>query len=137
MAQERTIDTEDDLYGLVLGTVLAQHRERARLAQKEVALRVGASPAIVSRWEQGLAIPRQHHIRKYADAVGSTQSRMVEDAERAMQRASHVYALVRAPSATSAKTPWWSEAVAAFGMIGLVGVVLVATGEVVQGGSGN
>lgn len=133
MTEARTIGSEDDLYGLVLGTILAQRRERALLTQRDISVRVGVSTSIVSRWEQGLAIPRQHHFRGYADAVGSSQSKIIKDVELVMTRASHIFSVVRSPPPTNAKTPWWSEAVAAFGQIGLLGFVLIAAGETLSG----
>ena len=122
--------TRDDVYAIALGAVMSYCRSRSGMTQKRLAQLMEVSPAIVSRWEQGGASPRQHHLRRYAERVGLSASDLIDTADAAMDRASRLLTLLRPkPEGRVEPAPWWTDAIAEFGEIGLRGLILVAIGE--------
>jgi transcriptional regulator with XRE-family HTH domain len=65
----------------VAGTALALKLRRLRnlRTQREVALILGISPALVSTWETSMAIPPNTRLHQYAEAFGEPGDGLLEE----------------------------------------------------------
>ena len=65
----------------VLGRVIAERRRGAGLSQEALAFRCKLHPTYISQLERGLKSPTVRVLRAIAEAVGTTGSALLQDAE--------------------------------------------------------
>lgn len=65
----------------VLGRVIAERRKSAGLTQEALAFRCKLHPTYISQLERGLKSPTIRVLRSIAEAVGSTASVLLDEAE--------------------------------------------------------
>lgn len=65
----------------VLGRVIAERRKSAGLTQEALAFRCKLHPTYISQLERGLKSPTIRVLRAIAEAVGTTASALLRDAE--------------------------------------------------------
>jgi transcriptional regulator with XRE-family HTH domain len=65
----------------VLGRVIAERRKGAGLSQEALAFRCKLHPTYISQLERGLKSPTVRVLRGIAEAVGTTGSALLQDAE--------------------------------------------------------
>ncbi len=74
-----------DRYAFVVGVILREFRDRAKISQGDLAARVGATQPTLSRWERGETCPTLSEARRVAEALGVPLARIVSIAEVALQ----------------------------------------------------
>lgn len=117
--------TESEVYGIVLGRVIAQLRERRGLTQGAIAARVGIAQSTLSRIEKGHLVPDAALVRSLAAALGTTAARLTAMVERAMERTEAATQGATGQTAGPG-TEWWEAALVIAGMAGLVALVAFA-----------
>lgn len=70
-------------FAAILGRVLAHHRERAGLDQKEIAKRMNIGQSAWSRIERGDTVINVEQLRNVATALGARSSDLIREAEEA------------------------------------------------------
>lgn len=65
----------------VLGRVIAERRRGAGLSQEALAFRCKLHPTYISQLERGLKSPTVRVLRLISEAVGTTASTLLQDAE--------------------------------------------------------
>ncbi|HYO58076.1 helix-turn-helix transcriptional regulator [Archangium sp.] len=123
---------ESQVFGLVLGKVIATLRERRQLTQIQLAQAVGISQPVLSRIESGKMQPDAFQLREIAHALGVELHELhaqVQEAMEATKRAAE--ATRKKPNANST----WDELMAVAGVVGLMGLVIFAVAVVLEGGS--
>ena len=73
-----------DTFEKVLGRVLAERRRTAGMSQEAVAFRCKLHPTYISQLERGLKSPTIRVLRLIAEALGSTASALLAEAEAEM-----------------------------------------------------
>ena len=119
---------EKEVFGMVLGKVVARLREQRGLSQASLAALVGISQPVMSRIEAGKAQPDAYLFQRLAHALGTTVPALSAHIEEAMARTKRAAeAATQRPAETSAQA--WSQAVAVagiFGFLGLIGFAVAA-----------
>jgi transcriptional regulator with XRE-family HTH domain len=70
-----------DSFESVLGRVIAERRRGAGLSQEALAFRCKLHPTYISQLERGLKSPTVRVLRAIAEAVGTTGSALLREAE--------------------------------------------------------
>jgi transcriptional regulator with XRE-family HTH domain len=76
-----------DSFEAVLGRVIAERRRGAGLSQEALAFRCKLHPTYISQLERGLKSPTVRVLRAIAEAVGTTASALLREAEALQQSA--------------------------------------------------
>jgi transcriptional regulator with XRE-family HTH domain len=63
-----------------IGTLIRNHRKRARLSQAALAAAIGVNKSAVAQWEIGITLPKQENMAALKLELGITQSLAVGDA---------------------------------------------------------
>ena len=119
---------EAQVFGLVLGTVVARLRQQRSWTQSQLATSVGLSQPVISRIEAGKVQPDAFVYGKLAAAFGLS----VEALDRQVHEA--MAATKRAAEAVSDGDKSWDEVLGLVGMLGLVGLVIFAVAALVDEG---
>lgn len=69
-------------FAAVLGRVIAERRKSAGLTQEALAFRCKLHPTYISQLERGLKSPTIRVLRLIAEAVGTTASVLLDEAEQ-------------------------------------------------------
>lgn len=109
-------------YAAVLGRVLAHHRERAGMEQRDLASKLGLGQSAWSRIERGETVINVEQLRLVADALGLTASQLMQEAEEA----SEALAARDVQIQTSKTVKKGNDAIALIGLAALTALVVGA-----------
>lgn len=115
------------MFGLVLGTVVERLRRQRAMTQIALALKVGASQAVISRIESGKMQPDAFLYGKLATALGMTVQGLDQQVKEA------VTATKRAAKAVSEKGTSSDDVLAAVGALALGGLIAFAVAALLDG----
>jgi ribosome-binding protein aMBF1 (putative translation factor) len=118
---------EAQVFALVLGNVVERLRRQRAMTQTALALKVGASQAVISRIESGKMQPDALMYGKLATAFGMTVQCLDERVKEA------VTATKRAARAVSERGTSADEVLAAVGALALGGLIAFAVAALVDG----
>jgi transcriptional regulator with XRE-family HTH domain len=121
---------EAQVFALVLGTVIAQLRQKQSMTQGGLASALGVSQPVISRIEAGRMQPDAFLYGKIAEAFGMTVEALNKDVKEAMAAAK------RAAEAVSDGEKSWDDLLAVVGMIGLIGLIVFAVAALLDGAGG-
>ncbi|NTX54613.1 helix-turn-helix domain-containing protein [Myxococcus sp. CA039A] len=113
---------EKQVFGMVLGQVIARLRDQRGFTQGQLAVHLGISQPVMSRIEAGKVQPDAYLFGQLAAALGTTVPALTAHVQEAMTRTARA---AEAATATTAQTPAhaWNHAVAVAGVIGLIGII--------------
>ncbi|MEM9190139.1 MAG: helix-turn-helix transcriptional regulator [Myxococcota bacterium] len=114
---------EGEVYGLVLGRVIASLRERAGQSQAALAKAVGLTQPTLSRIERGQAPADGFTLRKIARAFGLNAAQLHELVDEALRRTEQA---AEGAVGGGSEVSWWRHALAVAGVAGLGGLVAFA-----------
>ena len=113
-------------YGLVVGAVLAQLRERHQIRQADMAERLGVAQSSMSRIESGQAIPDAVMLRRAAATFRLPHGRLMDLADEAMSRTQQAARhLLKIPAKS-----WWPATEARLDGQGIRALVTLAVSAV-------
>lgn len=119
---------EGRVYGLVLGKVIAHHRERRGWSQGQLAEYIGVGQSSLSRFETGQSQPDAYTFGRLAQVFGLTVGELAAQVDRAVERAR----ATAAPGAPAGGTPWWQVALGVAGIVGLAAIATFAVAAALQ-----
>jgi ribosome-binding protein aMBF1 (putative translation factor) len=118
---------EAQVFALVLGTVVERLRRQRAMTQAVLALKVGASQAVISRIESGKMQPDALMYGKLAAAFGMTVQGFDQQVKEAVD------ATKRAATAVSARGTSADEMLGAVGALALGGLIAFAVAALLDG----
>lgn len=118
---------EAQVFALVLGTVVERLRRQRTMTQTALALKVGASQAVISRIESGKMQPDALMYGKLATALGMSVQGLDQQVKEAVD------ATKRAARAVSERGTSADDVLAAVGALALGGLIAFAVAALLDG----
>ncbi|WP_242352731.1 MULTISPECIES: helix-turn-helix domain-containing protein [unclassified Anaeromyxobacter] len=116
---------------VALGQAIAFLREQRGLSQAQLAAHIGVSQPTLSRFERGVGQPDALTMHRLASTLGMSMDELHRRIDQALNGAKRASA---ATIGNESGADWWDSAVAAAGVLAVVGLIGFAIAAVFGGG---
>jgi transcriptional regulator with XRE-family HTH domain len=129
MASPLNSPHQGQVYALVVGQVIANHRERKGWSQSTLAEALGVTQTTISRIERGQSGADAYFLHRVAEVLGLAPEALTAQIGDILARTERAAGGVIAPRP---ETPWWEMVLMTAGFVGVAALVTFAVASAVE-----